>query len=53
MTEGDRLLAGLGQRVRALRTGRGSTLRALAARASLSERFLVQVESGRANISVR
>jgi XRE family aerobic/anaerobic benzoate catabolism transcriptional regulator len=51
--EGDRLLAGLGHRVRALRAGHGSTLRGLATRAGLSERFLVQVESGRANISVR
>jgi XRE family aerobic/anaerobic benzoate catabolism transcriptional regulator len=51
--DGDRLLAGLGRRVRMLRAGHGSTLRDLAARAGLSERFLVQVESGRANISVR
>jgi XRE family aerobic/anaerobic benzoate catabolism transcriptional regulator len=51
--DADRLLSGLGQRVRALRTGRGATLRELAALARLSERFLVQVESGRGNISVR
>src|SRR5438552_6653973 len=51
--DADRLLAGLGQRVRALRTERRSTLRDLAGRAGLSERFLVQVEAGRANISVR
>jgi len=51
--EGDRLLAGIGQRVRGLRTSRAWTLREVAARAGLSERFLVQVESGRANISVR
>ena len=49
----DRLLSGLGQRVRALRTGDGATLRELAVRARLSPRFLVQVEAGRANISVR
>jgi XRE family transcriptional regulator, aerobic/anaerobic benzoate catabolism transcriptional regulator len=49
----DRLLTGLGQRVRALRLERKSTLRDLAARAGLSERFLVQVEGGQANISVR
>jgi len=51
--DADRLLVGLGQRVRALRTERRSTLRDLAGRAGLSERFLVQVEAGRANISVR
>ena len=51
--DGDRLLSTLGHRVRALRTGRGSTLRDLAGRAALSERFLVLVEGGRANISVR
>jgi len=51
--DADRLLAGLGRRVRALRTERGSTLRELAARSGLSERFLVQVEKGGANISVR
>src|SRR5436190_23708584 len=49
----DRLLSGLGQRVRTLRLERRSTLRDLAGRAGLSERFLVQVEAGRANISVR
>src|SRR5260221_4292742 len=51
--DADRLLVGLGQRVRALRTERRSTLRDLAGRAGLSERFLVQVEAGRADISVR
>jgi XRE family transcriptional regulator, aerobic/anaerobic benzoate catabolism transcriptional regulator len=51
--DADRLLSSLGQRVRALRTQRGSTLRDLAGRAGLSERFLVLVEAGRANISVR
>ena len=51
--EGDRLLAGIGRGVRALRASHAWTLREVAARAGLSERFLVQVESGRANISVR
>ena len=51
--DADLLLAGLGQRVRGLRLDRKSTLRDLAGRAGLSERFLVQVESGQANISVR
>jgi XRE family aerobic/anaerobic benzoate catabolism transcriptional regulator len=51
--EADRLLVGLGRRVRALRTGAGWTLREAAERASLSTRFLVQVESGEGNISVR
>jgi XRE family transcriptional regulator, aerobic/anaerobic benzoate catabolism transcriptional regulator len=47
------LLAGLGQRARALRADHGQTLRDLAARSGISERFLVQVEAGTANISVR
>ncbi len=51
--DADRLLAGLGRRVRALRAARGSTLRETAARAGLSVRFLGQVEAGGANISVR
>ena len=51
--DADRLLVALGQRVRALRTERRSTLRDLAGRAGLSERFLVLLEAGRANISVR
>jgi XRE family aerobic/anaerobic benzoate catabolism transcriptional regulator len=38
--------------VRALRTERGLTLRALAKRAEVSERFLVQLEAGEGNISV-
>jgi XRE family aerobic/anaerobic benzoate catabolism transcriptional regulator len=49
----DRLLQGLGQRVRDLRAERGLTLRALTQRSGVSERFLGQVESGAANISVR
>jgi XRE family aerobic/anaerobic benzoate catabolism transcriptional regulator len=49
----DRLLAGMGRRVRALRVGHGYTLNELAARARLSPRFLIEVEAGKANISVR
>ena len=49
----DRLLAALAERVRALRAQQGLTLQALARRARLSPRFLVQVEQGEANISVR
>jgi XRE family transcriptional regulator, aerobic/anaerobic benzoate catabolism transcriptional regulator len=49
----DRLLAALAERVRARRTERSLTLQQLARRARLSPRFLVQVEQGQANISVR
>lgn len=49
----DRLLANLGTRIRALRAARGFTLKELAERAELSARFLVQLESGTANVSVR
>jgi XRE family aerobic/anaerobic benzoate catabolism transcriptional regulator len=49
----DRLLGALGERVRALRGQRRLTLQQLARRARLSPRFLVQVEQGAANISVR
>jgi XRE family transcriptional regulator, aerobic/anaerobic benzoate catabolism transcriptional regulator len=51
--DADRLLAGLGRRVRALRTARGATLRETATRSGLSERFLGLVEAGEGNISVR
>ena len=47
------LLAGLGRRARALRLARGWTLREVAERSGVSPRFLVQLESGRGNISVR
>jgi XRE family aerobic/anaerobic benzoate catabolism transcriptional regulator len=47
-----RLLAGLGRRTRELRARRGYTLRELAERSGLSPRYIVQVESGRGNISV-
>jgi XRE family aerobic/anaerobic benzoate catabolism transcriptional regulator len=51
--DADRLLRGLGRRVRTLRGRLGYTLKELSARAGLSPRFLVQVEAGQANISVR
>ena len=50
---GEALLAGLGRRTRELRTEHHLTLRALAERSGLSARFLVQVESGEGNISVK
>src|SRR5262245_14064823 len=46
------LLAQLGERVRARRQERGLSLRALADRSGLSERFVSDLEAGRANISV-
>jgi XRE family aerobic/anaerobic benzoate catabolism transcriptional regulator len=46
------LLGYLGQRVRTLRDARGLTRRALAERSGLSERFVAELEAGRANISV-
>src|SRR4051812_1995264 len=46
------LLEALGERVRGLRTGRGLSKRALAAQSGLSERFVSELEAGRANISV-
>ncbi len=46
------MLAVLGGRVRALRDGRSQTRRALADASGLSERFIAEVEAGRANISV-
>jgi XRE family aerobic/anaerobic benzoate catabolism transcriptional regulator len=49
----ERLLDGLGRRCRELRGERGWTLRELAQHSGLSPRFLVQVESGQGNISVR
>lgn len=47
------VLRELGARARALRVQRGWTLREAAERSGLSSRFLVQLESGRGNISVR
>ena len=49
----DELLAGLGRRVRTLRLSHGWTLRHVSERSGLSPRFLVQLESGNGNISVR
>jgi XRE family aerobic/anaerobic benzoate catabolism transcriptional regulator len=49
----DEVLTELGARARALRAKRGWTLREAAERSGLSARFLVQLESGRGNISVR
>jgi XRE family aerobic/anaerobic benzoate catabolism transcriptional regulator len=49
----DEVLNELGARSRALRVKRGWTLREAAERSGLSARFLVQLESGRGNISVR
>ena len=46
------LLRALGAAVRARRTALGLTLRSLAARAEVSERFLAQLELGEGNISV-
>jgi XRE family transcriptional regulator, aerobic/anaerobic benzoate catabolism transcriptional regulator len=47
-----KLLEALGAAVRALRGEQGLTLRALAAKAQVSVRFLVQLEAGEGNISV-
>jgi XRE family transcriptional regulator, aerobic/anaerobic benzoate catabolism transcriptional regulator len=47
------VLASLGRRARAQRLARGWTLREVAERSGLSPRFLVQLESGHGNISVR
>jgi XRE family aerobic/anaerobic benzoate catabolism transcriptional regulator len=49
----DDLLVSLGRRARAIRQERGWTLRDVAERSGLSPRFLVQLEAGRGNISVR
>jgi XRE family transcriptional regulator, aerobic/anaerobic benzoate catabolism transcriptional regulator len=49
----DDLLTALGQRARAQRLSRGWTLREIAERSGVSPRFLVQLEAGDANISVR
>jgi XRE family transcriptional regulator, aerobic/anaerobic benzoate catabolism transcriptional regulator len=49
----DRLLQAAGRRIRDNRLARGWTLRELAERSRISARFLVQIESGRANLSIR
>lgn len=48
----EKLLQGLGAAVRARRTERGLTMKALAKKAAVSERFLAQLEAGEGNISV-
>jgi XRE family aerobic/anaerobic benzoate catabolism transcriptional regulator len=48
----DDLLRSLGATVRARRTDLGMTMRELARRADVSERFLAQLETGEGNISV-
>jgi XRE family aerobic/anaerobic benzoate catabolism transcriptional regulator len=53
MDMADALLAALGRRARACRLERGLTLRDVAERSGVSPRYLVQLESGRGNISVR
>jgi len=52
-TLGEDILAALGRRARAQRLSRGWTLREAAERSGVSPRFLVQLESGHGNISVR
>ena len=47
------VLHALGMKVSEARTGRGWTLRELAERSGVSVRFLVQLEAGRGNISVK
>ncbi|HJR60169.1 MAG TPA: shikimate kinase [Vicinamibacterales bacterium] len=49
----DDILAALGRRARAQRLSRGWTLREIAERSGVSPRFLVQLEAGQGNISVR
>jgi XRE family transcriptional regulator, aerobic/anaerobic benzoate catabolism transcriptional regulator len=49
----DDILRALGRRVRALRLARSWTLRDVADRSGVSPRFLVQLEAGEGNISVR
>ena len=47
------LLTALGRRARARRLERGWTLREIAERSGVSPRFLVQLEAGRGNISIK
>lgn len=51
--DADRLLLELGRRVRDSRAERGYSLRELARRSGLSSRFLIDVEAGTGNISVK
>ena len=48
----DELLERLGQKVRALRAGRGMTRKMLAVDSAVSERYLAQLEQGHGNISI-
>ena len=47
------VLEALGAKISMARTGRGWTLRELAERSGVSVRFLVQLEAGRGNISIK
>jgi XRE family aerobic/anaerobic benzoate catabolism transcriptional regulator len=47
------ILSALGRRARAQRLSRGWTLREIAERSGVSPRFLVQLEAGEGNISIR
>lgn len=49
----DDILAALGRRARAQRLAHGWTLREIAERSGVSPRFLVQLEAGEGNISIR
>lgn len=49
----DDILRALGRRARAVRLERGWTLREVAERSGVSPRFLVQLEAGRGNISIK
>lgn len=53
MAETDRILVELGRRVRDARGAHGWTLRELSERSGVSLRYLVQLEAGEGNISVR
>jgi XRE family aerobic/anaerobic benzoate catabolism transcriptional regulator len=46
------LISGIGSRVRSLRQAQELTVRELAARADLSQRFINQIEAGEANVSI-
>ena len=50
---GEHVLIALGRRARLVRIERGWTIRDVAERSGVSPRFLVQVEAGKGNISVR
>jgi XRE family aerobic/anaerobic benzoate catabolism transcriptional regulator len=52
VTDAAAVLEALGQRLRERRSARALTLRELAERAGVSQRFLVSLEAGRANVSV-